>query len=233
MRIAILDDNQADARKIEFALMDVSGELDFEWYRTGEEFLAAAKREPMFDIAFLDIYLKDENGMDVAIKLREFSPQTELIFSTSSRDFAVDAFRIRAVDYLVKPYSELDIVRAFARIHVLNRNHDRQQVIFKIGNELRVFHPEDIVKIVSDRHYTEIETSDRVISRVRMNFSDVIKHFDEGFLHIKRGFSVRMDYIERIKGDVVYIADGSSETMSRAKKDILIQQYTKYMAGTR
>ncbi len=231
MRIAICDDKQTDANKIEFALMDVSPNLDIEYFDTGSMLLDAAASEPHFDMAFLDRYLNKENGMDTARKLREISPRTELVFCTSSKDHAVDAFRIRAVDYLLKPYSELDIVRAFARAKVAGRENNDSQILLKSGNEFLVFRSEDVIKIESERHYTRIVTKDNGVSRIHMGFSNVREKFPEGFLNVKRGLAVRMDCIERIKGDTIYISDGSSVVMSRAKKDELVAEYTKYISG--
>ena len=230
MRIAICDDSRTDANKIGFALMDVSPNLVIEYFENGYDLLSAAEEEPMIDLAFLDIYLKEENGMEIARKLRECSPRTELVFCTSSRDFAVDAFRIRAVDYLLKPYTELDIVRAFARAHVEEREGRGSQVLLKCGNEFLVFSPENVVKIESERHYTRIVSRDGSVQRIHMSFTEVAEKFNEGFLNVKRGLSVRMDHIIRIKGDTIYISDGSHVTMSRAKKDELVAEYTKYMS---
>ena len=51
----------------------------------------------------LDIYMKGLNGMETARRMRQAMPGLPLAFLTSSRDFAVDAFALEALHYLVKP----------------------------------------------------------------------------------------------------------------------------------
>ena len=109
MRIAIVDDLKAERALLkkrlsqQLALRGVEANiLEFE---SGEAFLAAEK-ERRFSAAFLDIYMEGLSGMDAAKELRKTDTDCLLIFTTTSTDHALEGFQVRALHYLVKPFSE-------------------------------------------------------------------------------------------------------------------------------
>lgn len=230
MRIAICDDSQLDAKRIEWALSSVSADAEITYYSSGRELIETIEGGTQFDVVFLDIYMPGENGVDVAERLRELLPQIGIIFSTSSPDHAVEAFKVQAVDYLIKPSSEMDIVRAYTRVG-LNTDRRANTVLIKAGGEILVFNQAEVARIESDKHYTHIITTDGTDTTLHMNYSDVAAKFTRGFMQVKRGLTVRMDQISRISGDVVHMSDGGEFKMSRDRKDELISMYVEYMEG--
>ena len=58
-----------------------------------------------FDLYFLDVIMQ-LNGIDTARKIREIAPDAIIVFTTSSTEYAIDAFSVKAYNYLVKPLSE-------------------------------------------------------------------------------------------------------------------------------
>ena len=77
-------------------------------YESGETFLEAARKAP-FTAAFLDIYMDGMAGMEAAKKLRKTNTDCLLVFTTTSTDHALEGFQVRALHYLVKPFTEADI----------------------------------------------------------------------------------------------------------------------------
>ncbi|WP_370867461.1 LytR/AlgR family response regulator transcription factor, partial [Flavonifractor plautii] len=83
-------------------------EADILGFESGEAFLAAEK-ERRFTAAFLDIYMEGLSGMDAAKELRKTDTDCLLIFTTTSTDLALEGFQVRALHYLVKPFSEEEL----------------------------------------------------------------------------------------------------------------------------
>lgn len=231
MRIAICDDNTKDAQRIQFALSDISPNMEIICYNTGSALLQAAK-EAKFDIVFLDIYLKQENGMEIATALRQSSPDTQIVFSTTSRDFAVEAFQVQAADYLVKPYSEMDIVKAFSRANVRQKQQKPDSVLLKAGREMRVFRPQDVVSIESDKHYTLLTAADGTQTRLHLSYSEVAPQFSEPFIEVRRGITINLAYVSGFNGNTLTLTDGSRCTVSRSRLSAVIQSYTRYVSGS-
>ncbi|MGN1102004.1 MAG: LytR/AlgR family response regulator transcription factor [Huintestinicola sp.] len=122
MRIAICDNEINEANNIRFALMDIEKNLEIDIFESGVIFLDSIRGGRRYDLVFMDIYMGDENGLDIVREMQKISPDTQVIFSTVSTDHAVEAFEVNAIGYLVKPYSEADIVKAFARATVRREN---------------------------------------------------------------------------------------------------------------
>ena len=229
MLIAICDDTKTDAEKIRFALMDITDELETVWFDTGKKLTESIKKGCFYSLIFQDIYLESENGIEIAQTVRELSPDTQIIFVTTSLDHAIDAFRVQAADYLVKPCSETDIVKAFARVNLRINKQITPPVTITIGREIRVFHPDNVIKLESDRHYTIIFLSSGKSERVHKNFSETAELFGKNFIELRRGLLVNQQYIERIKGAAVILTDGSTYILPKAKKDSVIACYTEYI----
>lgn len=231
MLVGICDDNAADARKIRFALADVSPDIELRCFGSGGALLDEVRNGAAFDLVFLDIFLPGENGMETAKALRERSLATEIIFCTTSRDFAVEAFRVQAADYLVKPCSEQDVVNVFARLMMKQRDQKPKAVLLQSGRELRIFNPGDVMKIESDLHYTRLTVPNGTEQRVHMNYSDVAARFPASFLELRRGLTVNMAYVSGVKGSVVTLTDGSTCTVPKSKLDHVIGVYTRFISG--
>lgn len=112
MRIAIVDDLAAERAllkdRLEQQLHRRNVQADILEYESGETFLEAARKAP-FTAAFLDIYMDGMTGMEAAKKLRKTNTDCLLFFTTTSTDHALEGFQVRALHYLVKPFTEADI----------------------------------------------------------------------------------------------------------------------------
>ncbi|MBR6045452.1 MAG: response regulator transcription factor [Ruminococcus sp.] len=231
MLVAICDDSRTDAEMIRFSLMDITDELETVWFSTGKELIESIKSGAFYSLIFQDIYLENELGMDIAKEVRELSPDTQIIFVTTSLDYAIEAFKVQAIDYLVKPCSEADVVKAFTRVTMRINKQASSSVVINAGKDIRVFYPENVIKLESDRHYTVIYSRNKKTDRVLINFSEAAELFGKKFIELRRGLLVNPDYIERISGATVILSDGSTYILPKAKKDSVVAQYTEYITG--
>ena len=119
MRIAIVDDIISERENLREKLNAQLARLSLDTiifdFASGADFLSAAGKE-RFDLVFLDIYMKGQNGVDTAEMLRRFDTDCLLVFITTSTDHALDGFRVRAFHYLVKPYTDSDLSTLFDEI---------------------------------------------------------------------------------------------------------------------
>lgn len=229
MLVAICDDTRTDAEKIRFSLMDITDDLETVWFDTGTKLIESIKSGVYYSLVFQDIYLETESGMETARTVKELSPDTQIIFVTTSLDHAVDAFKVQAADYLVKPCSEADIVKAFARVNMRLNKQETAPVVLNAGKELHVFYPEKVIRLESDRHYTFIHQQNKKSERLHISFTDAAKLFGKHFIEVRRGVLVNPEYIERISGTDIIISDGSVYKLPKAKKDSIIADYTEFV----
>ena len=227
MKIAICDDNKTDAGKIEFALMDLAAGIEIDTFEKGSELMESIKGGARYDLVFRDIYLGDENGIEIVNELMAVSPSTEVIFSTTSTDHAIEAFKVNAVGYLLKPYAEADVVKAFTRVK-MRKEEENENVLVCAGSDRHLFRNNEVIKLESDLHYTKIYTDDGEMYRYHIGFSEIAKLF-KGFIEIRRGVLLNMAHIKRIKAAVITLSDGSTYTIARGKKDYVVSQYTAFV----
>lgn len=229
MLVAICDDTRADAEKIRFSLMDITDDLETVWFKSGTDLVKSIKSGVYYSLVFQDIYLGKESGMDTALAVRKYSPDTQIIFITTSIEHAVEAFKVQAADYLVKPCSEMEIVKAFARINMKINKPETPPVVLNAGKEIHVFYHDKVIKLESDLHYTVIYQQNTKSTRVHINFADAAELFGKRFIEVRRGLLVNPSYIERLSSSEVILTDGSSYKLPRAKKDTIVARYTEFL----
>ncbi len=77
-----------------------------------------------YDVVFMDIFLNNENGVDCALKLRQLDAQVNLIFLTTSSEFGVKSYDVRAADYIVKPATPEKLSRALNYCKITEKQSD-------------------------------------------------------------------------------------------------------------
>lgn len=115
LNIAIVDDMAHEREALCHLLkkyeVESNQKVDIEEYESGMSFLSSYIPEK-YDIVFMDIFLNDENGVDCALSLRQLDRNVNLIFLTTSSEFGVKSYDVRAADYIIKPPTTEKISRA-------------------------------------------------------------------------------------------------------------------------
>ena len=110
MKIAICDDEPIYIETTSRLLQKWAGEHGIEMqiftYDNGDDLIAAHTDECM-DLILLDVIMPLLNGIDTAAELRANGQDVPIIFLTSSREFAVESYEVKAFHYLLKPIDEI------------------------------------------------------------------------------------------------------------------------------
>lgn len=114
MRIIIVDDDDLSRELFEIYCLKVEGVELVGSFSNAADALSFAKRE-VFDMAVLDIVMPGLNGIELGWALKSINPHIVLSFISSSEDFAMDAFRLKAFSYIVKPFDKDSIIEALER----------------------------------------------------------------------------------------------------------------------
>lgn len=214
MKIAIVDDDRSYIEQVKILCKDFetrTGELaELTCFLGGSDFLD--KFQPgIYQIVFMDIFMKGITGIDTARKLREIDHTCLLVFLTSSSDFMPDAFSFHAFDYITKPFSAK---RIFQVLDDARKHFPKQKPSINIvsGRQTIPLLLSDIVSVVNDAHYLDIRTKDGKHLRSRMtaeNFLRLTGH-DPRFLSANRGILVNADYVDALTKEACILTDGTS-----------------------
>lgn len=232
MNIAIIDDMPSDRNFLLNLLSRYCSQFQLaaqtECFESGEAFLKAFE-QTYFDIIFLDIYLNGIDGMKTAEKIREKGSECLLIFSTSSQHHAIKSFRVRAFDYLLKPYG----YEQFAEVMHLCDQTLRKRAHYievKEGREWVKILLRDILYTDYANHYIQIHAKQRVIKSYMSfhEFSQLLLPYPQ-FLCCYRNCIVNMDEVIQMEEKDFVMQNGERVPIQRANRSKIRQQYADYM----
>ena len=168
------------------------------------------------DVVFLDIQMPGEDGMTVARKLLELPDAPLLVFVTAFSEYAVAAFELYAVDYLLKPFSDERLALCIAKLeHTLDHDvaHQRartaqsawaqtnplDRLIIKSTTSVRIIDVAQIHWIAANGNYVDIHHADGK-HLLRTSLKQVLSSLPEpDFVQIHRSHIVRFDLIRELK----------------------------------
>ncbi|WP_227011655.1 response regulator [Paenibacillus lutimineralis] len=118
MKVIIVDDESLAIFKMEKLLKEQTVVQDIEIigsYMNPHEALEIAQRQ-FLQLAFLDIEMPEINGFELANQLLNIQPHIQIVFTTAFQEYALKAFEINALDYLLKPVSQDRLIITLQRI---------------------------------------------------------------------------------------------------------------------
>ena len=193
MQIAILDDECDEIYNLCEMIFHISGNYRVDRFTCGKDLLAALENGTRYDLLLCDVFMKDENDIEIAKQIKAMSPKTQVAFITSNRDYAIDAFSIDAVHYLLKPVTQEDIIEVFSRLQ--NKTEPRHTLMVKIDRIINVLYQDEIIRVESHGHNTEIICNDNTVYSIRKPFKEIDEQLDETFVQIKKGVTLNMRHI--------------------------------------
>lgn len=229
MNIAIVDDLKEDRDKVSLYLHEYFAEsipsraLKVDHFINGETFIKGFTPYT-YQIIFMDYYMDEMSGLELAKAIRKLDASVTLIFTTISQDYAIAGYTVKASGYLVKPvaYSELKELLSFLEIEELY--HQEYIEIINGYSTYRVLIA-DIVYCDISGHYTQIHLQDGKMERTRMTFHQVIDLLEPypQFLSCYRGCTVNMDHIKSLD-DFCFITSDFERVPIRMKEYSKISQ---------
>ena len=232
MKIAVLDDNADDLHALCTMIDTVCAE------QTPRPMIRAFTDERKFlahmssaraDIVFLDIYLKERTGIRTAQILRSFNTSCAIIFVTSSREHAVEAFDVTASHYLIKPVTEEGVREALARTPFFKK--ERPTIPLTIEYTEQRIPIEHIRYVDADGRRCSFHLTDGTTLSPYMTLSRARELLDAMpmFLSCHRSLLVNMDEIHQLTPEGILLSDGTLLPIATRRKSEVERIYRAYM----
>ncbi len=165
--------------------------------------LKALQLQP--DVVFLDIEMPKMNGLEAAKALVELKKVPLIVFATAYPEFAAEAFRINAVDYLLKPYDEEQLKQTIDRIEkrlypTTSANHSETigKLAVEADGEITYILPQSILYIYRDEKVTKIITSTKGYE-IRTTLKELESRLEPfSFFRIHKSTLVNLRYVSRL-----------------------------------
>jgi two-component system LytT family response regulator len=159
------------------------------------------------DVVFLDVQLAGESGLEL---LPLLDPSLAVVFVTAFDQYAVRAFEVNALDYLLKPVAPGRLARALDRLGTPNDGVAGQTAAPKLDYQDRLFlrlddrmgfvKVADIVTIVADGDYSVVRLAGARTHRARKSLREWAARLPEnGFARVHRSTIVNLEFVERVE----------------------------------
>lgn len=228
--VAVIEDEGKSLEALKRGLSRYESETgeSFRLFQFTDAELFLTNYKPKYDIVFMDIKLPGMDGMEAAQRLRKFDENVALIFTTTMAQFAVQGYKVNALDYFVKPYTYYDLKLRLDRIVQMLKNRDTHIKIPVAGGAKSV-KSTDVYYIESDGHNLTYHTVDGNFS-VR---SQPIKTLEQqlsgaGFARCNNSFLVNLRHCREINGDDVTVG-GDVLKISRGKKQEFLAKFAGFL----
>lgn len=232
MTIAVVDDTRQDRELLKGMLdryfSEHQTEPEIHEFESGEAFLEVY--EPgCYDIIFFDIYMGGITGMETASLVYEKDKNCRLVFFSSSSDYAVDSYKVRAAYYLMKPlnYEALALALDCFTRELLEAGRGLK-VTVKGGLEV-VVPFNKLLYVESLKRTVRIHTSETVLEAAE-SFTAVSERLvsDFRFLSCNRGIYVNMDWIQEVGDSVILMKNGETLPVRVRGRAQVKKEYMEY-----
>ncbi|AMA48366.1 MULTISPECIES: LytR/AlgR family response regulator transcription factor [Flavobacterium] len=207
----IIDDEKRARLNLSILLKEYCPEINIiaECENLPEGVKSIRKNKP--DLIFLDIEMPGHSGLELLDFFDENEINFKIIFTTAYQEYAIQAFKFSAIDYLLKPINPKELVDATTRFskekekinnyQILKENLKEdtfRKIAVPSGNSLVFIEINDILFIKGEGAYSEISFTNNdklLVSRNLKNFEDIICE-QKNFIRIHKSFILNTNYIK-------------------------------------
>ena len=243
MRIVICDDSIEylsiiDKLLLKYRELNVHVKFETEKYSDPSKLYYEIKKDNLADVYILDMIMSCKSGIDIGNKIREMDGQSIIIYITSSGEFALDAYGVHAIRYLVKPVREDRFFEAMD--YALSYTDAKKDAVYLVKTK------KGLVSLPYSK-IEYIENASRMLNIflndgesvqsifIRKSFDEEIKEIveDEKFLQVHKSFIVNLRYVKRIdKNNIImesnHIIPVSKKRFADVKRVYLIFASKQY-----
>lgn len=240
-RIAACDNDPADLGELERCLKEyceghpnIDAQVDS--FLFGSELKGKIGKRELHDLYLLDVMMPETDGIAQGRLIREQSSGVPIIYITSSRDFAFDAYGVSALQYITKPIRQKMLYEALDEVYLQYRFRPRHILPLKTGGEIQLVAAEDIMYVENQLRnaiYTMFDGKKAVCSRMFGTFEEAVAPLPDNpdFIQPHKSFFVSMKYIRVFGSDSLTMDDGKLVPVNQKRLPAVRKIYLDYLSA--
>jgi len=240
MKAIIVEDEKAAAEVLYFMINRVARDIEIISTESSVDDAYSAIKKYAPDLVFLDIKLRDKSAFDLLGKFDDIP--FKIIFTTAYNDFAVQAFKYAAMDYLLKPINPMELKNAIIRVRkYLNQDIEYQKMLTTLKEFVKdqnrnivlntskgktIVNKEDIIRLEADGAYTifVLKNKNLVVSRNLKYYENILE--DSHFLRTHQSHLVNLHYMISIDNEGnIQLKNGDKVPISTRKKQKVLKYF--------
>ncbi len=237
--IALCDDEASELDKTERMLSDYEKKyektkFEIDRFESPVQLLEMVREKGYApDLILMDIYMPEKPGIEAARELREMGCRGKLIFLTTSRDHALDAFTVDAAQYLVKPVAEKQLFPVLHRMLEDMEEERRKYLVLRIEGRTQRVALHNLVYCEANGKTQHIHMSDsaRYVLRITMTeLYEMISRYQE-FVRIGVAYIVNLEHVESFNAQELQMDNGKKIYLPRGSFQSLRERYFDFYCG--
>lgn len=182
------------------------------------------------DLIFVDINMPDTNGLDF---IRSLENPPMVVFITAYPEYAVESYKVNAIDYLLKPYGSEDFNRTADKVQkhwqLIHQNEDntsvKEESVLYLKCDYRFVRVEcdDIKFIEGQNEYLKIHLVSDSPFLTHMTFKQITETLPQNFIQVHRSYVVNMKHVTSVERTAVKLNDGTQIPVSDSRRSFLMQ----------
>ena len=223
MNILICDDQKAEADRLdsmlkaESAAMRPGFDIKIVQFANGHEALDHIRCGASVDVCFLDIFMPEMNGVTLAENLRSDGYRSEIVFLSTSNDFAHQSYQVDAIDYMLKPPTPESIRKILYKLEEKLKNADKNGLSIKTqgGSSFILFRNISHIEVIDHTVYIRLSGGGEI--PVNTTFAEIAGRIlsDSRFIQCHRSYIVNMSDIESVTEKRIVMQNGAKIPISR------------------
>ncbi len=227
-QIAVCDDEKIITYQIENMIKSILPKCNISKYLSGKDLLESYKE---FDMIFLDIHMKNINGIETAKELRKRYEDTIIIFITGIKEYVFEAFDVAAFHYLIKPVKKEKLKEVIERaVKEINKkeNREKRRLFIKTRDKSIAIDVDDILFMENEMRKIAVHTKREVI-KFYGAMAELEESVGSGFYRCHRGYLVNMAYIAEYDTENIYLTNGEKVYLARKKYQDFVKHYMRFL----
>lgn len=235
MRIAYCEDEAAQAELVRAMIGQWAASrqttAEVVLFESAEEFLFKNEDYP-YNVVFLDIAMRQMNGVELARAIRRKDRKLPIAFLTADKTFAIEGYEVHAVRYLLKPVTMEKLCSLLDELLAEQENDTEDMVCITVGEKgaVRKLAESSICYIEVLGHYTQLHLNDDSAVRIKESLAAVVEmlHRKELFVKCHRSFVANLSYVEQIGRTECTLSGGTILPVSRSAYQELNERFIQY-----
>lgn len=235
LRIAVVEDESKQYEYVKKLLTQWSeqrGEsIAVTHIASAEEFLMKYNQPDTFDVLFLDVYMKQMNGMELAKEIRKYEREVQIVFLTGVSDYVFEGYEIGAVRYLLKPIQQEKLTETMAVVLEKLKQKSDDYISLKYQGEIIRLLRSDIFYVEVYGHYLRMVTKTDTYEWKDSLQSMRSKLDTRRFMEANRSTIVNIEYVSKITREECLLEDGTCIHVSKGAYKGLNEAFMKFYVG--
>ncbi|MDD3035978.1 MAG: LytTR family DNA-binding domain-containing protein [Candidatus Saccharimonadaceae bacterium] len=236
MKIAICDDNKDDLALLKEYAERYYPDAETVSFCSTDEMETAIESGESFDVYILDVLIDAFTGIDLAKLIRKYSALAPIVFVTSSKEYALDAFSVDAAQYLIKPVTYDALAAALSKIELMTFKIEHSFSVKNAEGTFVTVIPSDIIYIdYLDRRINYYLIGDGIVHSVyiRGKFTDNLAFEPtDDFVFVQSACLVNLKHVKTLNKDSVTLTSGVVIPVAISKyKEVKTKYFDFFLKG--